>query len=177
MINTLARQTAIVLLEKLPDDYIEPDDNLWGEFVGDRQPPQRIKTAELWRCFYANKTLKIVQAPSDPTCTYPYTIVYQGWLLRESETYSLERAIAYVDLCIKNIPEFSQPDLIPASLSRGKKEKIEYEILKILAFLDKEYPEPIENDDDLFDLDLANMLVEIASIPRITTRLRRRVSP
>lgn len=134
-----------------------------GEFVGDRQPPQRIKTAELRQCFYVNKTLKVVQAPIDPVCTYPYTIVWQGWLLHESHTYSLERAIAYCDLCIKNIPEFSQPDLIPANLSRGEKEKIEYEILKILAFLDQEYPNPDDDDEsELFDIDLANMLVEIA---------------
>ena len=137
--------------------------NVWGEFVGDRTPPQRIKTAELWRCFYSNQTLKVVQPPDSPICTYPYKIVFQGMLLHESDTYSLERAIAYCDLCIKNIPEFSQLDLIPVTLSRGEKEKIEYEILKILAFLDLEYPEPTENDDDMFDLELANMLVEIAS--------------
>ncbi len=169
MTSTLVRQTAVVLVAKLPNNYIHHDDDLWGEFVGDRKPPERIKTAELWQCFYTNQTLKVVQAPSETLCTYPYavthpyTIVYQGWLLHESHTYSLEKAIAYCDLCIKNIPEFSQLDLIPINLSRGKKERIEYEILKILAFLDQEYPDPDDNDDDLFDDDLADMLVEIAA--------------
>ena len=147
MTSTLARQTAVVLVETLPDDF-----DVYNLF----QPVQRIKKAELWQCFYTNQTLKVVQQPSDSICTYPYTIVYQGWLLERSDTYSLEKAIAYCDLCIKNIPEFSQPDLIPSQLSQDKKEKIEYEILKILAFLDQEYPDPN-------DIDLANMLVEIAS--------------
>ena len=147
MICSLARQTAVVLVEKLPDDYIHHDDDLWSEFVGDRLPPQRIKTAELWRCFYTNQTLKVVQAPSDPLCTYPYTIVWQGWLLHESHTYSLERAIAYCDLCIKNIPEFSKPDFIPVNLNGDEKKYLEYKLLKILELLDQEYPDP--DDDDI----------------------------
>jgi hypothetical protein len=98
--------------------------------------------------FYTNQTLKVVQAPSNPPVTaYPYTIVWQGWLLHRSETYSLERAIAYCDLCIKNIPEFSKPDFIPVNLSRGEKERVEYEILKIIGNLDQEYPDPDDDDE------------------------------
>jgi len=131
--NSLVRQTALVLVEKLPDDYdLEYD-------------PLRIKTAELWQCFYVNQCLKVVQQPATTYCVYPYTIVDNaGWCLPKSETYSLDRAIAYCNLCIVNIPEFNNQYFIPNAIDANRKKEIENAIRHIKQILDEEFPKPEE---------------------------------
>ena len=133
MISTLARQTAVVLVEKLPDDF-----DRFNLF----QPVQRIKTAEVWQCFHANQGLKVVQQPASSICVYPYTIIdCAGWCMPRSETYSLERAIAYCDLCIANIPEFSDRCFIPNAISPKRMAEITNTICEILELLNEEFPE------------------------------------
>ena len=133
MSNALAKQTAVVLVGKLPDDYCLDDLT---------KPVERIKTAEVWQCFYTNQGLKVVQHPPSRICIYPYTVVDRsGWYMPRSETYSLERAIAYCDLCIANIRELSHPIFIPNALSLERKKQVEDKIRKILGFLDYRYPE------------------------------------
>jgi hypothetical protein len=138
MTSALARQTALVLVEKLPEDYYYFKD-IEHEFA---PMPKRKKVAELWQCFHINQGLRVVQQPQSQICVYPYTVVDRsGWHMPKSETYQLDRAIAYCNSCIRDIPEFSQLCFIPNTLSPDRKKQIENKIGFIIAMLDHGFPE------------------------------------
>lgn len=128
MSSALVKQTTIVQVSRL-----------------NKTRGYRIPSLEFFPCLHINKNLRVVQDPQTDEAGICSVVHWGGYAVPFSFTGLPQKAIAFCDLCIKHVPEFSQDGFTFTSLSKPRVKEIKEILEKIRDFVDEKFP---CNDDD-----------------------------